>query len=289
MGYQEKSNLGNPLFSLYMMKTLYDIYKKYIVDDIDTLDPVKINEELTKRWGEKNFSADNYYREPGKIKSIVSDSARSLLRFKEKDPKFPIKALYIPGEIFLTIDSYKYGEQYLFDSHNPIIRVALIELYKDKFGCLSNDAELDIFGYMKEELLTSIKSQKYWGFWCPAKWKWDRSRKLVKRELEVTEASFSSNGAYLNNLNIILKDKAGKEISSPRGYLLFLTKDLMKEKLEELEILWMEGYDVTLQRLDHKISKYSKIISDLKKEKKKYSSDFEKYKNKIKNIIWKDF
>jgi predicted RNase H-like nuclease (RuvC/YqgF family) len=73
------------------------------------------------------------------------------------------------------------------------------------------------------------------------------------------------------------------------GWNFYLSKELLKTKLEELEILWTRGYDDRVRSLDFEIKRKTKELENLKDERNRYENGIEEFRKKIHQKLWKSF
>ena len=148
-----------------------------------------------------------------------------------------------------------------------------------------------------ENLKKTLIGTVVWGFWLGDQRRGTRKRGIKIRELEIKEATVLNSGGYYGvyPLETVLYDKREridlrfKTSEDYRGWNFYLSKELLKTKLEELEILWTRGYDDRVRGFDYEIKKKTKELENLKNERNKYENGIEEFRKKIHEKLWKNF
>ena len=275
---------------------LLDFYKARMKIDpeVDCMNLIKKYDDLYKKFrGLPN--------EVGKLSDIYYNSSANLYTYSGPVLEYfasvsGIKAI-IGDEYFGLIDYYFPYESPLFDlEYSPIMCGWLIEDIKTKNHLTRIETLLDypdpssIVKLSFSNLADAIREQDYWGFWMGDLRNYKRKTPIKLRHFRV------KNGSPITIyplLSITLKDQNdGKELKIEdigSGWRFYLSKELLEEKLGDLEILWTRGYDDRVRRLDGLIKEKQKELDNLILDRKTYMNGLSEYKEKLKNILWKDF
>ena len=149
-----------------------------------------------------------------------------------------------------------------------------------------------------ENLKKTLIGTTIWGFWLGDQRRGTRKRGIKIRELEIKEVRDPKFiGGYYSNypLETVLYDKRERKdlkFESNEyysGWNFYLSKELLKTKLEELEILWTRGYDDRIRSFDFEIKRKTKELENLKDERNKYENGIEEFRKKIHEKLWKSF
>jgi hypothetical protein len=148
-----------------------------------------------------------------------------------------------------------------------------------------------------ENLKKTLIGTVIWGFWLGDQRRGTRKRGIKIRELEIKEATVLNPGGYYGVylLETVLYDKREgidlkfKTSEDYRGWNFYLSKELLRTKLEELEILWTRGYDDRVRGFDYEIRRKTKELENLKNERNKYETGIEEFRKKIHQKLWKSF
>jgi hypothetical protein len=148
-----------------------------------------------------------------------------------------------------------------------------------------------------ENLKKTLIGTTVWGFWLGDQRRGTRKRGIKIRELEIKEVMVPKSSYYYDvyPLGAVLYDKRERidlrfeTFGNYSGWNFYLSKELLKTKLEELEILWTRGYDVKVRGFDFEIKKKMKELENLKNERNKYENGIEEFRKKIHEKLWKSF
>ena len=202
------------------------------------------------------------------------------------------------------IDLWYHKEICLFDlSRNPIMAGWIISDLMDRM-CGTQD----ITDFLKlpdpkktmeesiERLLTEIKGTEFYGFWMGNARNSRRKKSIKIRRLEVEEAELEGGRSYYYSLypNLKMKDKDTKEILVFNGYNLngwsfYLSKELLAERLKDLESFWMRGYDEKIRSLDYEVKTKNKELENLINRRKEFENGINEYQKKLHRLLWKSF
>lgn len=209
------------------------------------------------------------------------------------------------GNYYGIIDLWYPREICLFDlSKNPIMAGWIISDLMDRMCGTQDITDLlklpDPKKTMEESierLLTEIKGTEFYGFWMGDARNSGRKKSIKIRRLEVTEAELEEGGkSYYYSLypNLKMKDKDTKEILIFNGYNLdgwsfYLSKELLAERLKDLESFWMRGYDDKIRSLDYEVKTKKKELENLINRRKEFENGINEYQKKIHDKLWKSF
>jgi hypothetical protein len=73
------------------------------------------------------------------------------------------------------------------------------------------------------------------------------------------------------------------------GWSFYLSKELLADRLKDLESFWMRGYDDKVKSLDHEVKIKKRELENLINRRKEFEDGITEYKNKLHNILWKSF
>ena len=145
-------------------------------------------------------------------------------------------------------------------------------------------------------LLTEIKGTEFYGFWMPDARNSGRKKSIKIRRLEVEEAEFEGGRSYYYSLypNLKMKDKDTREEIIFNGYNLggwsfYLSKELLSERLKDLENFWMRDYDTKVKSLNYEIGVKKRELENLINRRSEFENGITEYKKKIHDKLWKSF
>jgi hypothetical protein len=226
---------------------------------------------------------------------------------------FPEYFKTVSGNKVIKVGNYMYmgiidlwypREICLFDlSRNPIMAGWIISDLMDRMCGTQDITELlklpDPKKTMEESisrLLTEIKGSEFYGFWMGDARNSRRKKSIKIRRLEVEEAELEGGRSYYYSLypNLKMKDKDTKEVLVFNGYNLdgwsfYLSKELLAERLKDLESFWMRGYDDKVRSLDYEVKTKKKELENLINRRKEFENGINEYKKKIHDKLWKSF
>jgi hypothetical protein len=198
------------------------------------------------------------------------------------------------------IDLWFPYESHLFNLTSPILSGWLVSEIICAGG-LTGIEEIIQYPTLLVQALENLKKTligtTVWGFWLGDQRRGTRKRGIRIRELEIKEVRVLNSGSYCGvyPLETILYDKRERinlrfeTNESYSGWNFYLSKELLKTKLEELEILWTRGYDDRVRGLDFEIKRKTKELENLKYERNKYENGIEEFRKKIHQKLWKSF
>jgi hypothetical protein len=198
------------------------------------------------------------------------------------------------------IDLWFPSERPLFDLTSPILSGWLVSEIICAGG-LTGIEEIIQYPSLLDQALENLKKTligtTIWGFWLGDQRRGIRKRGIRIRELEIKEVRVPVSGGYygIYPLETILYDKRERvnlrfeSNEHYSGWNFYLSKELLKTKLEELEILWTRGYDDRVRSFDFEIKKKTKELENLKDERNKYENGIEEFRKKIHEKLWKSF
>lgn len=142
-----------------------------------------------------------------------------------------------------------------------------------------------------ESLKNAILSQEFWGFWKGDLRRGSGKRGICVRRFEVKEIIKFNVYHPISIMGITLKDKdSGKTLEmsdyNRYGWNLYLSKSILLQKLSDLEVLWMRGYDNRVAYLDHQIKEKKKELERLIDERKKFMNGIDEYRENIKKKLY---
>jgi hypothetical protein len=202
------------------------------------------------------------------------------------------------------IDLWYPKEICLFDlSRNPIMAGWIISDLMDRMCGTQDITDLlklpDPKKTMEESierLLTEIKGTEFYGFWMGDARNSRRKKSIKIRRLEVEETELEGGRSYYYSLypNLKMKDKDTKEVLVFNGYNLdgwsfYLSKELLAERLKDLESFWMRGYDDKIRSLDYEVKTKKKELENLINRRKEFENGINEYQKKIHDKLWKSF
>ena len=208
------------------------------------------------------------------------------------------------GNYMGIIDLWYPREICLFNlSQNPIMTGWIISDLMDRMCGTKDITDLlklaDPKKTMEESidrLLKVIVGTEFYGFWMGDARNSGRKKSIKIRRLEVTEAELEGGRSYYRNLypNLKMKDKDTKEVLIFNGYNLggwsfYLSKELLAERLKDLESFWMRGYDDKIRSLDYEVKTKKKELENLINRRKEFENGINEYKKKIHEKLWKSF
>jgi len=195
------------------------------------------------------------------------------------------------------IDLWFPSERPLFDLTSPILSGWLVSEIICAGGLTGIEEVIQypsLLDQTFENLKKTLIGTTVWGFWLGDQRRGTRKRGIKIRELEIKEVNDPKYyGIY--PLETVLYDKRERvdlrfEINGDyKGWNFYLSKELLKTKLEELEILWTRGYDDRVRGFDFEIKKKTKELENLKDERNKYENGIEEFRKKIHEKLWKSF
>ena len=198
------------------------------------------------------------------------------------------------------IDLWFPSERLLFDLTSPILSGWLISEIICAGG-LTGIEEIIQYPSLLNQTLENLKKTligtTIWGFWLGDQRRGTRKRGIKIRELEIKEVRIPEPAYYgfVYHLETVLYDKRERREmrfetnEDYNGWNFYLSKELLKTKLEELEILWTRGYDDKVRGFDFKIKKKTKELENLKDERNRYENGIEEFRKKIHQKLWKSF
>jgi len=147
-----------------------------------------------------------------------------------------------------------------------------------------------------ERLLEEIRRTEFYGFWMGDARNSERKKPIKIRQLEVTEAELEEGRLDYYSLypNLKMRDKDTEEVLVFNGYNLggwsfYLSKELLAERLKDLESFWMRGYDDKVKSLNYEIGIKRRELENLINRRKNFENGITEYQNKLHNILWKSF
>lgn len=145
-------------------------------------------------------------------------------------------------------------------------------------------------------LLTEIKGTEFYGFWMGDARNSGRKRGIKIRRLEVMSAEIEGGRTYYNSLypEMVMKDKDTREelifnSYNLGGWSFYLSKELLADRLKDLESFWMRGYDDKVKSLNYEIGVKKRELENLINKRKNFENGITEYKKKIHEKLWKSF
>jgi len=197
-----------------------------------------------------------------------------------------------------NIDPWFPIESNLFNLTSPILSGWLItEIIEE--GGFTKIEEVIQYPTLLDQVLCNLKKTligtTVWGFWLGDQRRGIRERGIKIRELVIKEVDIPTPGHNTCPLSILLEDKREKVNLNFKlgdnyiGWNFYLSKELLSDKLKELEVLWIRNYDSRVRRYDLEIKKKMKELKFLKSERNKFENGIEEFREKIHQKLWKSF
>ncbi len=285
------------------MKNLLDFYKEHVLIDPEVKDEeIRKVLEISNQFNTGTGLDFMYY-------AFQSSNLQNYMEYRTNG--FPEYFKTVSGnkvvkvrDYMRTVDLWYPREICLFDlTQNPIMAGWIIQDLMDRMCGTSDITDLlklpDPKKTIEESigrLLTEIKGTEFYGFWMPDARNSRRKRSIKIRQLEVTEAELEGGRSYYYSLypNLKMKDKDTKEVLVFNGYNLdgwsfYLSKELLAERLKDLESFWMRGYDTRVKALDQEVKTKRKELENLINRRKEFENGINEYKKKIHDKLWKSF
>lgn len=284
------------------MKNLLDFYKKHV-----QIDPEVINGDIleTIRLSSKFQGVTGldylYY--------VFTDSTSRLQTYQDfRGRGFPEYFKSVTGNKVIevkeggyigVIDLWYPREIPMFDLiQNPICAGWVIQDLLGKMEKLedilmfSNPAH--ILTESISQLLKVIEETEFYGFWMGDARNSGRKKSIKIRRLEVTKIDIP--GQYYSSFypNMTMRDKDTKEelkFNSYNfdGWCFYLSKELLAERLENLESFLMRDYDQKVRVMDNEIKVKKKELENLILKRKNFENGIDQYQKKIHDVLWKNF
>jgi hypothetical protein len=140
-----------------------------------------------------------------------------------------------------------------------------------------------------------IEGTEFYGFWMGDSRNSSRKKPIKIRRLEVEKIELDDKYYYSNLYpDITMKDKDTREEIIFNSYNLdgwnfYLSKDLLAERLKDLESFWMRGYDQKVKSLDYEVEKKKKELENLISKRKNFENGITEYQKKLHELLWKSF
>jgi hypothetical protein len=286
------------------MKNLLDFYKEHVLVDPEVGDEKirKVLEISNKFHTETRL--DFMYNAFQSFSDLQNYMGYRTNGFPEYFKTVSGNKVVKVGSYMGIIDLWYPKEICLFDlSRNPIMAGWIISDLMDRMCGTQDITDLlklpDPKKTMEESierLLTEIKGTEFYGFWMPDARNSGRKKSIKIRRLEVEEAELEGGRSYYYSLypNLKMKDKDTKEVLVFNGYNLdgwsfYLSKELLAERLKDLESFWMRGYDDKVRSLDYEVKTKKKELENLINRRKEFENGINEYQKKIHDRLWKSF
>jgi hypothetical protein len=178
------------------------------------------------------------------------------------------------------IDLWFPYESLLFNLTSPILSGWLVSEIICAGG-LTGIEEIIQYPSLLEQTLENLKKTligtTVWGFWLGDQRRGTRERGIKIRELEIKEVTVPNSGGYYGvyPLETVLYDKRERKDLRFRDYgswNFYLSKELLAERLKDLESFWMRGYDQKVKSLDYEVEKKRKELENLISKRKNFIS-----------------
>lgn len=285
------------------MKNLLDFYKESI-----QVDPEIVEEDIQKALYLTSIfqgvaGLDYLYH-------VYSTTLPNLQNYKTyRENRVPAyfksvsgnKLIKIGGRDYMgVIDLWFPSEHCLFNViHSPIMAGWVISDLLEKM-----DKVEDILNFSdpKKTLSESIKNllkvierTEFYGFWMADSRNSFRKKPIKIRRFEVEKIELDDKYYYSNLYpEITMKDKDTREEIIFNSYNLdgwnfYLSKELLAERLKDLESFWMRGYDQKVKSLDYEVEKKRKELENLISKRKNFENGITEYQKKLHELLWKSF
>ena len=146
-----------------------------------------------------------------------------------------------------------------------------------------------------KKLLKVIEGTEFYGFWMADSRNSFRKKPIKIRRFEVEKIELDDKYYYSNLYpEITMKDKDTQEeiffnSYNLEGWSFYLSKELLAERLKDLESFWMRGYDQKVKSLDYEVEKKRKELENLISKRKNFENGITEYQNKLHEVLWKSF
>jgi hypothetical protein len=211
------------------------------------------------------------------------------------------KLIKIEGGNYIgVIDIWYPSEHCLFNLvHSPIMAGWVISDLLEKMDKVEDilnfsDPKKTLSDSIKN-LLKVIEGTEFYGFWMVDSRNSSRKKPIKIRRLEVEKIELDDKYYYSNLYpDITMKDKDTREEIIFNSYNLdgwnfYLSKELLAERLKDLESFWMRGYDQKVKSLDYEVEKKRKELENLISKRKNFENGITEYQKKLHEILWKSF
>ena len=280
---------------------LLDFYKEHIL-----IDPEVGDEEIKKilEISNKFNEIDYMYHVFQTYSDLQNYMNYRTIGFPEYFKTVSGNKVIKVGNYMGIIDLWYPREICLFDlSRNPIMAGWIISDLMYRMCGTQDITELlklpDLKKTIEESisrLLTEIKGSEFYGFWMGNARNSGRKKSIKIRRLEVEEANLEGGRSFYYSLypNLKMKDKDTKEVLVFNGYNLdgwnfYLSKELLAERLKDLESFWMRGYDDKIRDLDYEVKTKKKELENLINKRKEFENGINEYQKKLHRLLWKSF
>jgi hypothetical protein len=211
------------------------------------------------------------------------------------------KVVKIEGGNYIgVIDIWYPSEHCLFNLvHSPIMAGWVISDLLEKMDKVEDilnfsDPKKTLSDSIKN-LLKVIEGTEFYGFWMGDSRNSSRKKPIKIRRLEVEKIELDDKYYYSNLYpDITMKDKDTREEIIFNSYNLdgwdfYLSKELLAERLKDIESFWMRGYDQRVKSLDYEVEKKRKELENLISKRKNFENGITEYQKKLHEILWKSF
>ena len=277
---------------------LLRIYNKFLVIDPEIPDSIINKYEITlsrftARRSDLTVISDLY---EGMVNQI---SFFKNIRGYLDGPKSCRKVLVDPEyEFFAYLENWWPSISEVFDFSKPVLLPCIAEIIKSRFSCSISDLPetytgKDFFSDIFSDFKDYIDTQEWFGFNLGDKYNIKRSRSIKKRKLKFNNIRLKPPGySRYSYADVEFIDKKSKEkihIRPGYGWELFYSEELMNERLQDIESLWLQRYDLEAKRYDDNIKKLRKELREAERIRNRILGKSIEFQKKIKNILWKDF
>lgn len=285
------------------MKEITKFYKEHIQVDLEvTQEDINQILNLANRFQGMNSLGYLYH-----VFETSATSLQNYMNYHEGNcPEYfknvsGNKVIKVEGGYMGVIDLWYPREINLFNLiQNPIMAGWVVQ---DLLGKMEKVE--DIFSFpnpdrvLKEsldKLVKEIKDSEFYGFWMGDVRNSMRKKPIKIRRLGVTEIKLEDSRHYYSDLYPEMKmcDKDTGEIIefntyNLEGWCFYLSKELLAERLKDLESYWMRGYDQKVKALDNEVKVKRKELENLINRRKNFENGITEYQKKLHEILWKSF
>lgn len=279
---------------------LLDFYKEHV-----QIDPEVTQEEITE-----NLNLANCFQEGfDYLYHVFETTLSNLQNYKMyKESGFPEYFKSVSGNKVVKVGSYigvldlwYPREVNMFNlTHNPICAGWVIQ---DLLGRMERIEDIIKFPNPSQtltesigRLLNKIKGTEFYGFWMGDTRNSGRKRSIKIRRLEVTKIELPDVKYYYSSLypEMVMRDKDTREeiVFSQYnldGWSFYLSKELLADRLNDLESFWMRGYDDKIRALDYEVKVKKKELENLINRRSEFENGITEYKKKLHRLLWKSF
>jgi hypothetical protein len=286
------------------VKNLLDFYKEHVLIDPEVCDEdIKKVLDISNRFNTLK-GLDYMYYAYQSFSDLQNYMGYRESRFPEYFKSVSGNKVIKVGDYMGVIDLWYPREICLFDlSRNPIMAGWIMRDLMDRVCGTEDITDLlklpdpkTILNESISRLLTEIKGTEFYGFWMGDARNSGRKRSIKIRRLEVEKVEIEGGRTYYCSLypEMVMKDKDTREelifnSYNLGGWSFYLSKELLSDRLKDLESFWMRGYDDKVKSLNYEIGVKKRELENLINKRKNFENGITEYKKKIHDKLWKSF